>query len=182
MAKGTSYNNEFKQNAVRLSMSPGKTVVEVARDLGIAVHTLYEWRRTIKPPGNHSPSSAAVSAAGSTETLEQENRWLVRELEMSHEEAAILKKLSRSALHRPSARAAPEEVSTSARFEFIEAHRGEFSVTEMCRVLDVTRSGYYAYRTRPVARRAREDEVLASGRHKGIPGWAGSLRCATRAA
>lgn len=31
----------------------------------------------------------------------------------------------------------------------------------MCRVLDVTRSGYYAYRTRPVARRACEDEVLA---------------------
>jgi putative transposase len=36
-----------------------------------------------------------------------------------------------------------------------------FSVTAMCRVLQVTRSGYYAYRTRPVARRASQDEVLA---------------------
>lgn len=36
-----------------------------------------------------------------------------------------------------------------------------FSVTAMCRVLEVTRSGYYAYRTRPAARRACEDEVLA---------------------
>lgn len=31
----------------------------------------------------------------------------------------------------------------------------------MCRVLEVTRSGYYAYRTRPAARRASQDEVLA---------------------
>ena len=88
MAKGASYTNDFKQNAVRLSMSPGKTVAEVARDLGIAVHTLYEWRRTIKPAGNQSASSAA----GSSETLEQENRRLARELEMAREEAAILKK------------------------------------------------------------------------------------------
>lgn len=88
MAKGTSYTKEFKENAVRLSMSPGKTVAEVARDLGIDVHTLYEWRRSITPTGHQSP----LSGAGSNETLEQENRRLARELEMAREEAAILKK------------------------------------------------------------------------------------------
>lgn len=88
MARGKPYSREFKENAVRLSMSPGKTVNEVARDLGIAVHTLYEWRRSIKPVSNRGASSGA----GSNETLEQENRRLARELEMAREEAAILKK------------------------------------------------------------------------------------------
>lgn len=47
------------------------------------------------------------------------------------------------------------------RFEFIEAHRGEFSVTALCRVLEVTRSGYYAYRTRQPSAHAEQDDLLA---------------------
>jgi transposase len=89
MAKGKAYTREFKENAVRLSMSPGKSVAEVARDLGISAHTLHEWRRSMKP-ASHQSTTAAGSA--NHETLEQENRRLARELEMAREEAAILKK------------------------------------------------------------------------------------------
>jgi transposase InsO family protein len=52
-------------------------------------------------------------------------------------------------------------VSVAARFEFIEAHRGEFSIEAMCRTLVVSRSGYYAYRKRPQPEHARRDEELA---------------------
>lgn len=34
------------------------------------------------------------------------------------------------------------------KYMFIAAHEGEFHVTSMCRVLDVKRSGYYAWRKR----------------------------------
>ena len=45
------------------------------------------------------------------------------------------------------------------RFQFIEAHREEFEVQVMCEVLDVSRSGYYTWRTRPASQREMADEV-----------------------
>jgi transposase InsO family protein len=46
------------------------------------------------------------------------------------------------------------------RFEFIEDHRNEFPVTRMCQVLDVSPSGYYAWRTRPVSARGMANQAL----------------------
>lgn len=46
------------------------------------------------------------------------------------------------------------------KYGCIERHRGEFSVVLMCRVLEVTRSGFYAWRTREPSARARKDQRL----------------------
>jgi putative transposase len=46
------------------------------------------------------------------------------------------------------------------RYEFIEAHRAEFEIRVMCRVLDVSRSGYYAWRKRPVSSREMANQAL----------------------
>jgi len=45
------------------------------------------------------------------------------------------------------------------RFQFVEAHREEFEVQVMCEVLDVSRSGYYTWRTRPASQREMADAV-----------------------
>lgn len=45
-------------------------------------------------------------------------------------------------------------------FQFIEDHQHEFPVSRMCRVLEVSRSGYYAQRGRPISPRKMADTAL----------------------
>ena len=47
-----------------------------------------------------------------------------------------------------------------SRFRFIEAEKAGHSVVRLCRVLGVSPSGYYAWRTRPPAPRTRANEAL----------------------
>ena len=46
------------------------------------------------------------------------------------------------------------------RFRFIEEHRETFEVGVLCRALEVSRSGYYAWKSRPASDRERENVEL----------------------
>ena len=46
------------------------------------------------------------------------------------------------------------------RYQFIAAQATQHAVRRLCRVLGVSRSGYFAWRTRPPAARVRADQVL----------------------
>jgi transposase InsO family protein len=46
------------------------------------------------------------------------------------------------------------------KYRFISAHRGTFKVGRMCTLLNVSRSGYYAWLKRPESPRSRENRAL----------------------
>lgn len=46
-------------------------------------------------------------------------------------------------------------------FEFVEREKATYAVTRLCRVLEVSTSGYYAWRRRQVSRRVQEDRRLS---------------------
>ena len=60
------YDEDFKKNAVKLSYASNKSVVEVARDLGISNGMLYRWRQKYTAEGDKTRFA----------TLEEENKAL----------------------------------------------------------------------------------------------------------
>lgn len=44
------------------------------------------------------------------------------------------------------------------KYVFIKAHRGEFDTAVMCRLLEVSRSGFYEWLRNPLSDRAVEDQ------------------------
>ncbi len=47
-------------------------------------------------------------------------------------------------------------------FRLIDAEKASYPVSVLCKVLKVSRSGYYDWKDRPPSRRSREDAALAS--------------------
>ena len=81
------YDREFKLEAVRLVTQGGRSVVEVAKDLGIHENLLYNWRRKYLDDTAH-----AFPGKGHLKPAEEELRRLKKELIDVKEERDILKK------------------------------------------------------------------------------------------
>ena len=82
------YDATFRQQAVELLRSSDKPQREVARDLGICVETLREWKK------QHTAKSdaATVPSAATPSDVERENQRLRRELAYTQRQREILKK------------------------------------------------------------------------------------------
>ena len=48
------------------------------------------------------------------------------------------------------------------KYKFMEEHREVYKVCNMCRVLKISRSGYYAWRNRLPSTRRRDNEDLSA--------------------
>ncbi len=82
------YTKEFKEEAVRLVQSSGKSAAQVARDLGVSDRALYLWQKQLAEKGPD-----AFPGTGHQSALEEENRRLKCELEMTRQERDSLKKV-----------------------------------------------------------------------------------------
>lgn len=84
------YDEEFKRNAVELCRTSGKTVSQIARELGINSNILSRWRREQAGYGNRAFPGTGKLMQGTDQ--EEEVRRLKKELALAQEERDILKK------------------------------------------------------------------------------------------
>ena len=82
------YTKEFKEEAVRLAQTSGKSIAQVARELGISDSAIHGWRKDLAQNGTE-----AFPGKGHQTVLEEENRRLKRENEHLRQEREVLKKV-----------------------------------------------------------------------------------------
>jgi transposase len=81
------YSAEFKREAVKMTLAPGRTVVEVADNLGINRGLLQHWKSQMKAEG-----ADAFPGNGRPKASDEELDRLRRELAQTRQERDILKK------------------------------------------------------------------------------------------
>nr|WP_245988472.1 IS3 family transposase [Flexivirga caeni] len=149
MAGKKFYSPEFKDECVREVIEKSRTIASVAREQGVVEQTLGNWvsaYRRAHPDEVVAEPELSVSERARLRQLERENREL-------REERAFLKK---------SGGLLREGTAVSVKYAFIAGEEGgAWTVASMCRWARVSRSGYYAWASRPVSARAARREQLA---------------------
>jgi transposase len=94
-----TYTSEFKTDAIALLRTTGRSIPQVAKDLGVSYWSLREWYRRAEMAKKPKPAVAALPPPPAEETMEQrlarlerENGALRKENESLKMDREILKK------------------------------------------------------------------------------------------
>jgi transposase len=84
------YTEEFKRQAVELTLHSGRSIVQIGRELGVSEAALHSWRKVYGAASGLSSGEDAEEAG--VEELRAENRRLHKEIEALKRQKEILKK------------------------------------------------------------------------------------------
>jgi transposase len=92
MGRKSIYSQEFKDGAVRLSIESGKSVRDVASELGISEVTLAKWRSAAGVSSPRGDANALREARREIDDLKRQLKALEKEKRVVEVEREILKK------------------------------------------------------------------------------------------
>ncbi|MGC9671592.1 IS3 family transposase [Planosporangium sp. 12N6] len=151
MGRPSKYTDEFKRDAVELVRSSGRAINDVARELGVCHETLRNWVRKDRPATAPGGDGRALSVAD-------------KDAEIARLRAEVAELRVEKEILRKAAAYFQGDGSVTSRFRFISTHRAAYGVKRLCRVLAVSRSGFYRWLAAEPDRTARQqadDALLA---------------------
>lgn len=95
MARRRTFTDEFKREAVALTESPGQTVRQVAKDLGIGESLLQRWRRQTRREGSAAFPGVGNARDEEVARLKRELAQVKRERDFLRDAAAFFAKESK---------------------------------------------------------------------------------------
>ncbi|MFF4874009.1 IS3 family transposase [Streptomyces sp. NPDC000961] len=163
MGRRSPYPEEFRNDAVALFRAAAgrRTYAAVASDIGVTGETLRSWVRQA------DEQAGRVGGRGrDSEAAESRDEELVR----LRAELGRLRKAEKGVGARAGDPAAGGPVfregdeGMTGRWTFISVHRADFGVQRICRVLRVSRSGFYRWLAGAEARAVRraDDDALVA--------------------
>src|SRR5208283_5691251 len=140
--KRRAFTKAYKAEVVELVRKGGKSVGGIAKELDLTETAVRAWVRQAEVDAGRGPAGALT-----TEEREELSR-LRREVQTLRMEREILK--SDGLLRQ----------GEQVRFAFVAVEKALYPVRLLCRCLEVSRAGFYAWQRRPISARAREDAGL----------------------
>ena len=89
--KRKRYNDDFRRNAVNLLLSSGKSMTQIADEMGIELYNLARWKKEFLM-GKKNQEEKVETPAEKMKRLERENTHMAREIVRIKQENEILKK------------------------------------------------------------------------------------------
>ena len=86
-----NYDADFKRNAVFLAREPGRSIPDVAENLGINKDLIYRWRRQLQKTGG-------IAFSGNGRMALTEERKRIRELEKRLKETEMERDILKKAM------------------------------------------------------------------------------------
>src|ERR1700722_6602630 len=104
---GNRYSKVFKEEAVRLLLTSGKTAKQLGQELGVTGMSLANWRNQALANGDHPERARPDGVRVNYAVLKLENQRLKKELETVRGQREILKKSLGILSSKPSQKGMP---------------------------------------------------------------------------